>query len=420
MNNIKDLHIEKDILLLFNSTLNVNAKSALLTLLNNPLSSIESIIERQNIFKGFIKNNSVLDTYSYSISYLLETSQFLKTYAFKDVPDNKIKYKFFASKYERAQLKSSLTQMLLLFKRLHSLYFSKLRLVFPESYIEEIRAIIDFLALFNSKNYEELIREYKFRDADVISLCKILAEAKQNKSIVQFWDNLARFEAYLSISKTIIKHNLSFPKFIEQGIELKEFYHPLLEKPVKNDFKESSNVIVLNGANMSGKSTFLKSIGLCVYLGHLGIGIPAKYGAFPFFNMFSIGINHNDDLLNGYSHFMTEIKSLKTVVEKASNTSNCFAIFDELFSGTNIEDAREICTTTITGLSQFKSSLFFISTHIQELKAIDYRSITNYYIDCELIDNKPTFTYKVKQGWSDIKIGQILFEREGLNTLLKI
>ncbi len=419
MNNIKDLHIEKDILPLFNSTLNIDAKSALLTLLNKPLSSIESIIERQDIFKGFIKNNAVLETYSYSISYLLETSQFLKTYAFKEVPNNKIKYKFFASKYERAQLKSSLIQMLLLFKRLHTLYFSKLRLAFPESYTEEIRVINDFLALFNSKNYEELIREYKFRDADVISLCAILAEAKQNKSITQFWDNLSRFEAYLSISKTIIKHDFSFPNFIEQGIELKAFYHPLLEEPIKNDFKESSNVIVLNGANMSGKSTFLKSVGLCVYLGHLGIGIPAEYGAFPFFNMFSIGINHNDDLLNGYSHFMTEIKSLKTVVEKASNTSHCFAMFDELFSGTNVEDATKICTTTITGLPQFKNSLFFVSTHIQDLKAINHNAIANYYIDCKLINDIPTFTYKVKQGWSDIKIGQILFEREGLNRLLK-
>jgi DNA mismatch repair protein MutS len=420
MNNIKDLHIEEDILPLFDSTLNIDSKSVVLMLLNNPLPSIESITERQHIFKGFIKNNDVLDTYSYSISYLLETSQFLKIYAFKEVPNNKIIYKFFASKYERAQLKSSLIQMLLLFKRLYSLYFSKLRLTFPENYSKEVRDIIDFLVLFNSKNYEELIREYKFKDSDVISLCTVLAEAKQNKAIIQFWDNLSRFEAFLSISKAITKYNLSFPEFIEKGIELKGFYHPLIEKPVKNDFKESSNVIVLNGANMSGKSTFLKSVGLCIYLGHLGIGIPAKYGAFPFFNTFSIGINHNDDLLNGYSHFMTEIKSLKTVVENASKTSNCFAIFDELFSGTNIEDARELCTTTITGLSQFTNSLFFVSTHIQELKTISHNAIANYYIDCKLVNNTPTFTYKVKQGWSDIKIGQILFEKEGLNTLLKI
>ena len=170
---------------------------------------------------------------------------------------------------------------------------------------------------------------------------------------------------------------------------------------------------------MSGKSTFLKSVGLCVYLGHLGVGIPAEYGAFPFFNMFSIGINHNDDLLNGYSHFMTEVKSLKSVVEKASNASHCFAIFDELFSGTNVEDATKICTTTITGLSQFKKSLFFVSTHIQDLKTISQNTIANYYIDCKLINDTPTFTYKVKQGWSDIKIGQILFEKEGLNRLLK-
>lgn len=170
---------------------------------------------------------------------------------------------------------------------------------------------------------------------------------------------------------------------------------------------------------MSGKSTFLKAVGLCVYFAHLGIGIPASYGEIPFYEHFSIAINRKDDLSNGYSHFMTEIMNLKKVVKNASTSRSCFAIFDELFSGTNLEDAQEICTTSILGLSKFKNSLFFISTHIQELKNVTNEHISTYHIGCKVVDQKPSFTYKLEKGWSNIKVGRILFEQQGLNKLLK-
>ncbi|GAA3784119.1 hypothetical protein GCM10022271_15580 [Corallibacter vietnamensis] len=115
---------------------------------------------------------------------------------------------------------------------------------------------------------------------------------------------------------------------------------------------------------------------------------------------------------------MTEVMTLKNVVEQATKGKQCFAVFDELFSGTNVEDGFEICKTTINGLSKFNQSYFFISTHIQELKNVSNEKIENYYIDCELIENIPTFTYQLKKGWSDIKVGRILFEKEGLNKLL--
>jgi len=210
----------------------------------------------------------------------------------------------------------------------------------------------------------------------------------------------------------------TFPEFVDGKIKLKGLYHPVLDNPVKNNFCTLSNVVLLNGANMSGKSTFLKAVGLCIYLGHVGIGVPASEGEFPFFTDFSIGINHRDDILNGYSHFMTEVMNVKTVVMQALNGTRCLAVFDELFSGTNVEDAFEISKTTIMGLAQFKNSFFFISTHIQQLKEVAYEGISTYHIDCELIDNAPTFTYKLNEGWSDVRVGRILFEKNGLNELL--
>jgi DNA mismatch repair protein MutS len=191
---------------------------------------------------------------------------------------------------------------------------------------------------------------------------------------------------------------------------------------VKNSMTVRENVILITGPNMSGKSTLLKSIGLCVLLGHLGLAVPAEKCELVFFDVISIAINLNDDIKSGYSHFMTEIKTLKNVVIEAGHSKRCFAIFDELFRGTNVEDALVISATTILGLTRFTGSCFFISTHLHQLKEIVAQNddkIGMHYIECELGNDRPVFTYKLRSGWSDLKIGQVIFEQEGLNELLR-
>lgn len=418
MNNIQDLNIEKEILPLFDHTSNQFSKVKVLEILNTPLKSIDDINFRQNIFRGFSKNKEILNNYSYSVIYLNEVYNFLNNIDVETLSQKKLRYKLLTSRKTKRENNSKVIQMVLLFHRLNNFYFSRLSLsAFPKAYEIKLRQIFNFLSAFNLNYYEILIREYKFKDSNVIELFKKIVELKSKHEISLFWDNLFYFEAYFSISQTIEQYEFVYPEFTKNKISLENLYHPLLKNPVKNNFSTSNNVILLNGANMSGKSTFLKAVGLSIYLGHIGIAIPASSGSFPFFKNISIGINHRDDILNGYSHFMTEVKNLKRTILKASENS-CLAIFDELFSGTNVEDAFEICKTTIQGLSQFKNSIFFISTHIQQLNEIEQEGVSTFYIDCKLINDSPTFTYKLKKGWSDVKIGQILFENEGLNKLL--
>ncbi len=419
MNNLKDLNIEKEILPLFNFSLNIFAKNKILEILKKPLQSTIEIAQRQNILKGFTENNNILTDYSYTVLYLNEVHFFLNNEKIENLSLKRFQYKLFTSKQEKARYVSKLNQVILFFHRLESNYFTRLKLkTFPKDYALSIKRILQFLSYFESSKYAHIIREKRLKDKHVIELTEKISELKKKELIQTFWEDFFLFEAYLSINLGILKNKFVFPSFTENSISLSGFYHPLLKNPIKNDFETKSNVIVLNGPNMSGKSTFLKAVGLCVYLAHLGIGIPASFGKIPFCNYFSIEINRRDDILNGYSHFMTEVLNLKSVIEQASKGKNCFAVFDELFSGTNVEDGFEICKTTINGLSKFDNCFFFISTHIQELKSISNQQIANYFIDCELIENKPTFTYKLKKGWSDIKVGQILFEKEGLNKLL--
>jgi DNA mismatch repair protein MutS len=174
---------------------------------------------------------------------------------------------------------------------------------------------------------------------------------------------------------------------------------------------------------MSGKSTFLKSVGLCVYLAHIGISIPASNARIPFFDKIFIFINNNsDDILNGYSQFMNETVRLKEVLLKIIEGQKCFTIFDELFKGTNIEDAIQLYSSTIKGLSKLNGSFFLISTHLHTLRKIIEQNnyiIDTYCFNCKLEDGYPIFDYQIKEGWSDIRIGQILFKNEGITELLE-
>ncbi|MBB4804511.1 DNA mismatch repair protein MutS [Flavobacterium nitrogenifigens] len=418
MSNIEDLNIKKEVLPIFDYSLNSFTRNKILSILETSLKSESQIIERQYILKGFISNIEILKKYSYTVLYLNEVHFFLNNFKSEQVESKR--HFFFGPSTDEILLNNKINQLILFFHRLESICFLRLNLRdFPETYRSDLKRIITFLSCFQLKKYEKIIREKQLRNKDSKDLIAIILKLKSDNMIQPFWEDLFLFESYLSISRAIVDKNFVFPTFEKKALTLVDFYHPLVENPVKNSFAASTNVIILNGPNMSGKSTFLKSVSLCVYLGNLGFGIPASKGEIPFCTNFSIGINKRDNILNGYSHFMTEIMNLKNVVLKASEGKRCFAVFDELFSGTNIEDAFEICLTTINGLTLYPNSYFFISTHIQGLKDLTSTAVSTYYLDCELIDNAPAFTYKLKEGWSDIKVGRILFEKVGLNKLLK-
>ncbi len=422
MNDIADLHIEKELLPLFDYTLHEYSKIIVLDILRRPLLSIEEVKLRQDLLKGFISNNDILKNYFYSVSYLKEVYNFLTNAKLENLSNRKLRYRFLTLKKDKSELKSKLTQLLLLFHRIHTIYISRLDIkVFPEFYKIKLLRLNGFLSSLNLTFHEELIREYRLKDKHIIELSALLVRKKKNGEISIFWEDLFEFEAFHSIGLSIIEYGFSFPEFSEKGLKLNNFYHPVLDNPVINSFETTSNVIVLTGPNMSGKSTILKAVSICVYLGQLGIAVPASNVKMPFFKGISVFINHRDDILNGYSHFMNEIMNLKKVVEEISKGKKHFAVFDELFSGTNAEDAHEICTTTINGLSKFKNSIFFISTHLEKLKGINAFKKDNvdaYFIDCQLRNKNPIFTYELKKGWSEIKVGRILFNNEGLNEML--
>ncbi|MEP7277635.1 MAG: hypothetical protein ABI813_03235 [Bacteroidota bacterium] len=423
MTNIKDLHIEEEILPLFDFTFNLYSGKAVRDILNDLPASKDGIRYRQDLLKGFIGNRAVLKDYSFSRFNLSEIYDFLGTFSAGSFSGANLRWKLLFSEKERHQKKGKLILLILLFHKIHSTYIKPLNTtLFPDVYAAEIRWLNAFFADFNLDHYESFFRKKRrIRIPHIVELTKTIAEKVTNGQVAAFWQRWFLFEAYLSVSNGISRHGFIFPSFEEAGFSAEGLYHPLLKNPVKNDISAVRNVILLSGPNMSGKSTLLKAVCLCVYLGHAGLAVPAAKITMPFFTTISAAINLTDSIVSGYSHFMSEIIVLKNVLTEARTGACCFAVFDELFRGTNIEDALEISTTTIQGLTHFTGSLFFISTHLHQLKDIEVvrtNKVATWFIECALTGNSPVFTYRLKPGWSDLKLGRILFEKEGLNTLL--
>lgn len=422
MLNTSDLHIEDEILPLFDFTFNLHSGKALRDIIAQPLTSKEAILLRQQILKGFVGNRELLKGYSFSRFNLSEIHDFFETFSAGNLSAGKLRWKLTFSDKEKSQKKGRLILLVRLFHKIHTAYLNKIdSRLFPASYASELDGLNDFFKSFDLEQYEAAFLKNKFRVAHMVELIKVIAEKVTTGQAALFWNRWFLFEAYLSISHAIIKHGFVFPTFEDSIFSVEELYHPFLKNPVKNNIAATKNVILLTGPNMSGKSTLLKAISICVYLGHAGFAIPASKATMPFFNTISVAINLTDSIVTGYSHFMSEIMTLKNVLTEAKKNTKCFAVFDELFRGTNIEDALGISTATIRGLSNFPDSVFFISTHLHQLKEMEEvktNKVSTWYIDTELKDNIPVFTYKLKEGWSDLKLGKILFEKEGLNKML--
>lgn len=420
---IKDLSIHNDIINLFDYTQNDDAKACLKKILLTPLSSHNEIIERQNILKGFIDNLSVFNNYSYSRIDFREADFFIDQFTDELYLPKVIKFQLRLFKAKYYKYRSKFVQFVLLYNRLHNYVKNVSTSVFPENYKKELLFMDEYLSSYRLNYYEKLIRENQLRIKHIIEFFILISERKNKKLDKKFKNTYTQFETYISVAIGIYNNKFKFPEMGASSLSLSDFYHPLLKNPVKNSLQTNSNVILLTGPNMSGKSTLLKAIGICVYLANIGFAIPVTDAKIPFYNNIDIFINLNDDLQSGYSHFMTEIINLKKVVKEAGENQPCFAVFDELFRGTNIDDALEISETTLKGMLNFPESLFFVSSHLHQLinsEEIKSGKIDCYYLDCNLQNNTPAFTYQLKEGSSDLKIGRILFEKENMNTYLKL
>lgn len=420
--NVTDLEIEQQLLPLFDTTGNPFARRALAHVLLELPSAQEAVYERQQLIQSFINNGYVYTKIEYSkqdFEEVLHTfSRINDQYYYYDSNQVIATVQLLWRRRYRHSMRSRLAQLALFMEKI-ALYFDEVDpALFPVVFGERLVALKQYLSMFHAVDIAKRIRKDRFGVKDQLFLLDLLNRRITANAANMHWETFYAYEAWLSLAQGMIKHAFVFPTFAEGGLQLKDFYHPALKHPVKNDLEVNDTVMLLTGPNMSGKSTLLKALGICIYLAHAGVGVPARYCRLPYFDSITVIINLSDDLKHGYSHFMMEVQHLKNVVQEAGSGKRCFAVFDELFRGTNVDDALDISQQTISGLNRFRGSFFVVSTHLYQLQPL-LPEINAWYIDCKLKDHSPQFLYRLKPGWSDLKIGRIIFEKEGLPALLQ-
>lgn len=239
-------------------------------------------------------------------------------------------------------------------------------------------------------------------------------------------DIFSRLDAWYSMAVAVKTFGLSFPEFVEQAnplVEAKGLYHILIPHPVAYDLEMNPehNFLFLTGANMAGKSTLIKSVGAAVFLAHIGMGVPAAKMRLTLFDGLISNINVVDNIAKGESYFFNEVQRIRNTIEKINNGKKWLVLIDELFKGTNVQDAMKCSSTVIKGLIKIHSSLFILSTHLYEIgeELKNYPNITFRYFETNVKDDQLEFTYQLKEGISNDRIGYVILKREKVVDMLE-
>nr|WP_317132165.1 DNA mismatch repair protein MutS [Sphingobacterium phlebotomi] len=328
-----------------------------------------------------------------------------------------------------------------------SLTYEKERLLITQSIKEVAQIIINLSVVFEnascsdkpigllarlSHSFSEITADFNLEELQKVSLGKntlnaiikydyIFRNVKRNDitEIFAMWYTL---DALRSVAKSLKRKQLVFPQFIEKDegenlLNIKGLYNLALENPIKNDVevKRCQNIWFLTGANMTGKSTLLKSISACVYLAHLGLPVPADSMQAMLFQGLITTINLGDNLIAGYSHFFNEVRRLKMIAGTLEKKGKIVIVLDELFKGTNYQDAYEATLKLMDSIAGIEDAVFFISSHIAELSTElkKNKQVAFRFLKTEMQDDKGVvFTYCLASGVADEKLGMWFLERE--------
>lgn len=254
----------------------------------------------------------------------------------------------------------------------------------------------------------------------------IQVRGKYKTEVLELIDIYSRLDAWYSMAVAVKKYNLSFPEFIEVEnpmFEAKGLYHLLIHNPVPYDLHMDieHNFLFLTGANMAGKSTLIKSVGAAVFLAHIGMGVPAREMKLTMFDGLISNINVVDNIAKGESFFYNEVQRIKNTIEKVSDGKKWLVLIDEIFKGTNVQDAMRCSTAVIKGLVKVKNSLFILSTHLYEIgdELKPYPNILFRHFETTVADNNISFSYQLKDGVSQDRLGYLILKREKVVDMLE-
>lgn len=276
--------------------------------------------------------------------------------------------------------------------------------------------------------FDDIVRMHEQGTLNFVQILRYdnLIRRKHKKVLWELTELYTRLDAYHSMAMAIRHFKLNFPDFTEGNkphIAIKQLYHMILPQPVAYDIEMAPNrhFLFLTGANMAGKTTFIKAVGISVFLAHLGMGVPAQSMQLTFFHGILSNIDVKDNIFKGESYFYSEVQRIKNTIIKISNGRNWLILIDEMFKGTNVEDAKKCSLAVINGLLYNHNCLYILSSHLYEIadELRNEEQIIFKYFQSEVIDDNLQFTYELKDGIAKEKIGFLILKKEKVIELLE-
>ena len=179
-------------------------------------------------------------------------------------------------------------------------------------------------------------------------------------------------------------------------MDIKESVHPLLNKPVSNSIVVESGGVLITGSNMSGKTTFLKTIGINAILAQTINTCLAKEYRASFFHIKTL-IGRKDNVIEGKSYYLDEINALLRIINALEKDIPCLCLLDETFRGTNSVERISASTEVLLYLGR-QNCLAFAATHDLELTELVKSSYSNFHFLEEITEEGIAFNYKLLEG----------------------
>lgn len=424
---IFDTEEEQSVFHYMNFTRTVGGKDWLRFFISNPFDTITAIQHTQQVVKKVVQAHEDWDTKLISNGTIMVIEKFYET-AIDEIPHapgmvNSFFYSIFSAS-DFSLVRYSVKHFLDFFKGLQNI----VSLLEDEHNPAPLQAIIQRIQLrLHKAGLQELLQNTYVKE---LPKPKILAlgyflKRRFKQEAHELIEMYSKLDAYYGMATACKKYNLCFPEFVEGDepvITATQLFHPLLHTPVSYDvnLNPDQNFLFLTGANMGGKSTFIKAVGVAVFLAHTGMGVPAQQMKLTLFDGLLSNINVVDNIMQGESYFFNEVQRIRKTIEKISDGRKWLILIDELFKGTNVQDAMKCSSTVIEGMLKIKNSLFILSTHLYEIgeDLKKYSHIQFKYFETSVINEQLYFSYQLKDGISNDRLGYLILKREGVVDLL--
>ncbi len=287
----------------------------------------------------------------------------------------------------------------------------------------KLRALADSLAREGSvassdiRRLQRLIRLLKQRDNEYftyVSFCLLWGtqfamaiedwRVRRGAQLQRWVATLGEFEALISLATYSFEHPAdTIPVLVEDArvLEAEGLGHPLLDDTgcVRNDVQlgDAVRFLIVSGSNMSGKSTFLRAIGLNVVLALMGAPVRCARLRVSVLAI-AAAIRIQDSVVDGRSHFLAEMQRLRGMIEVADQEPLLF-LADEIMSGTNSHD-RRIATEWVVRALMLRGAIGAVTTHDLALTEIAMNGLPgrNVYFEDSGESGNLSFDYKLRQG----------------------